>query len=219
MNDVVRISPSVLDGFRYYINYGNSVDEYIESLKNSSEFSLKARVGTCLHSVLEHSVLVGDELSLFFDGYRTNIYIDASCVLENPTITELKAVKSIEVDGYQIDLVGKADAIYGNMGKDYKFTFSSSPTDRFIESVQWKIYMMLFDLELFRYIIFRCKGDEKKVSVYEVEHYDIYRNQYIESDVYSLSSQFVDFIIKNDIYNYFVYGTEEYMSKYKKTLD
>jgi len=216
VNDVIRISPSVLDGFRYYINHGNSLVEYVESLKNHGQSPFKTNVGTCLHSVLEHSSTVGDEFSLFFDGYRTNVSIDVSCVMERPSITELKAVKRIEVDGHKVDLVGKADVIYGNTGKDYKITFSSLPTDRFLDSIQWQVYMMLFNLELFRYIIFRCKGDEKKISVYEVEHFDIYRNQYVENNVHDIVSQFIYFIIKNDIYPYFVCGTKEYMSKYEE---
>lgn len=216
MNDVVRVSPSVLDGFKYYINHEESLDEYIESLKKTGSFPFKTKVGTALHSVLEHSTIVGDELSLLLDGYETNISIDVSCVVEKPTATEIKAVKRIEVDGHKVDLVGKADAVYGNTGKDYKFTFSSLPTDRFLDSIQWQVYMILFNLELFRYIVFKCKGDEKKISVYEVEHFDIYRNKYIENNVRDTVSQFIDFIINNDIYPYFVCGTKEYMSKYKK---
>lgn len=219
MNDVARISPSVLDEFKYYINHEESLDEYIESLKKPGIFPFKTKVGTALHLVLERSTIVGNELSLLLDGYETNVSIDVSCVMEKPTATEIKAVKRIEVDGHKVDLVGKADVIYGNMGKDYKFTFSSLPTDRFLESIQWQVYMMLFNLELFRYVVFRCKGDEKNISVCEVEHFDIYRNQYIEGNVYDIIHQFIDFIIKNDIYPYFVYGTKEYISKYKKTLD
>jgi hypothetical protein len=154
--DAIRVSASDIDAFRYYLaNDDAELADLLAQLRHETPPTEAMRVGTALHTALE-MVRDGDYSELASGGYTFAFAIDGE--IDLPEIREIKAIKDYIVDDCIVTLVGKVDAIHGKRVDDHKFT-SRYDAERFMGSMQWRIYLDVFDADEFRWNVFEGRED------------------------------------------------------------
>lgn len=161
----MRVSASDLDAYRYWRDKPEPEDAdaadpaadlaaLIAQLRKESGQTEAMRVGTALHTALEHAP-PGDFDYLEADGYRFEFPEDVT--VELTPIRELKAEKVFEIDGVRVTVVGKVDGLFGNRVDDHKFTGRFDP-ERFHDSYQWRVYLVVFGATRFRWNVFEGRA-------------------------------------------------------------
>ena len=154
----MRVSATDIDALRYFKTAEHedadaeaaALVALIAQLRREGGETPAMAMGKALHKALELAT-AGEFAELEADGYRfqfpTNVEIDL------PDIREIKATKEIVVDGVHVTLVGKVDAIDGLRVDDHKATLRFDP-ERFLSSMQWRIYLWIFEATHFRWNVF-----------------------------------------------------------------
>lgn len=156
----LRCSATDIDAFRYWRDNDPREDQTPEEalagllaqLRREAPPSEPMLAGKALHKALEHSG-PGEVSTLEADGYL--FHIAAEVELELTPIRELKAELGLVVDGVLVTLVGVVDGIDGHRVDDHKFTGRFEP-ERFLDSYQWRIYLLIFNAHRFRWNVFEC---------------------------------------------------------------
>lgn len=161
--DALRVSASDLDALRYYLadDEANLAD-LLSQLRRESEPTESMKAGTALHAALETSE-PGEHGELTADGYT--FVFEADGEIDLPAIREVKTARDYVVGGCVVTLVGKVDAVEGRRVDDHKFT-ARYDAERFMSSMQWRVYLDLFDANEFRWNVFEGRQDRNAPSRY-----------------------------------------------------
>lgn len=113
------------------------------------------QAGTAFHKALE---LASDGITdtLEADGYQ--FFVDCDVTLEIAAIREIRASKTYMVDGLPFTVSGQLDAIDGKRIDDHKTTGRFDP-ERYLDGYQWRLYLDIFDADVFRWNVFEIKND------------------------------------------------------------
>ena len=157
----MRISVTELDQWRLYCQYEHGWVDYAELRKRLSpdqkqEESEAMRYGTAFHAYLEDAV-AGREVKEFNrDGIDFKLDFDRQLYL--PEVREVKTELDLSVDGMPVTLVGKADAYDGWSVFDHKLV-EQFDAEKYLDSLQWRAYLIMFDARRFTYNVFECDRD------------------------------------------------------------
>lgn len=202
-----RISPSMLDGISFYRqNDFISFPDFLARVRGDSDAASFAAAGTgkTLHRMLENAS-VGD----CFESVGGTVAVMADTEIEAFPLRELKAVKVLQTRFGRVAISGIADAVNGNEVIDYKVTFSSFPAEKYFDSLQWRIYLWMFECTNFRYIIFQGRESKKNgMSIDSVSEIFLFRYPNLESDVTRSVEDYISFLIANDL-EYLVDRTDD----------
>jgi len=163
----LRVSASDIDALRRYLkppipDMEIDLADLLAQLRKQEPPTEAMLAGTALHTALENAQ-DGDHARLEADGYTFDLDIDGE--LDLPAIREIKGTRDYEIDGCRVTLVGKVDAIHGRRVDDHKFT-SRYDAERFMGSMQWRVYLEVFDADEFRWNVF--EGSETEPKAYRV---------------------------------------------------
>jgi hypothetical protein len=191
----LRTSASDLDALRYYLsNEDADLGDLISQLRRESAPSDAMLAGTALHQALE-TATVGEFETLEANGYRFNMALTGE--IDLPEIREMKETKDYLIDGVRITLVGKVDAVHGKRVDDHKFT-ARYDAERFMASLQWRVYLEVFGADEFRWNIFegRRLNDHPECRDYVIHtlhQLRMHRYPGIDKDVTAALSGFLAF--------------------------
>ena len=192
----MRVSATNIDAYRFYREDENeytSLEKLIAQLRREEPPSEKMLVGSAFHKALE----IADEGNLKFlsqDGYSFEFLKDVT--IDLPEIRELKATAEWMVDGTPITLVGVADCVSGQRIEDHKTTYSTFDAEKYLNTFQWRIYLELFEADVFRWNVFEMKQDTKNFKHYlirDVHQLMAYCYPGMRQDVERELKLFVDF--------------------------
>lgn len=143
------------------------------------------KAGTAFHKAME-LVQDGEHEEFEANGYR---FILPNAEISLPPLRELR--------GYgrygDLTVTGQVDGIGGGMVIDHKTT-SRFDAERYLNGCQWKFYLDLFEMDIFRWYVFEIKEIEPLVyRVSEPHILTAYRYPELHEDCAALASDYFDF--------------------------
>ena len=191
----MRISVTQLDGFQYFLNSDLSEADYIQRL-STFEDNRPMKIGRGFESIITSEPNQYDKFGHYeIDGIK---YSNQLIQKGFDRLKDLNAVKQVKIvsEVAGVNLVGVADLLYGNIIADIKTTANYSFA-KYYDSWQWKAYLTLFELDIFKYFVFEI-NDSDIVELKEFHLVNCFRYALMESELNVLVSEFKDFIqIKN----------------------
>lgn len=151
----MRLSVTMLDSYRYYRdNEDASLDDLLATLRRETVPTLAMKAGSALHKALE--TCNADTETLAADGFTFRFAED--CPLPLPAIRELKGEMEMQTKAGPVTLVGVVDTI-GVETTDHKLT-ARWDAEKYIDSYQWRCYLLMFGGARFTYNVFVGKEVE-----------------------------------------------------------
>ena len=153
----MRVSATDLDAFRYWRDSEDaSLEALVAQLRRELAPTEPMLAGTAFHKALELAPY--EELAtLQADGYTFDLELDAE--IDLPVIRELKATRELVIDGEPVTLVCVADTVDGRKISDHKLT-SRFDADRYLAGYQWRVNLLVFDAQEFRWNAFEARSDK-----------------------------------------------------------
>jgi hypothetical protein len=155
---VIRISVSDLETWRYWkASEHSTLAELIARLTKQEPTTPQMEAGAAFAKLMEHA----SERSMHMeevDGWEFFFDLDGEIAL--PPVRELKAEIIFETPSGPVMLVGKVDGIDGKI-HDQKLTEDFDP-ERYLDSLQWRSYLLMFGAREFVYDVFRAKYERAK---------------------------------------------------------
>ena len=149
---------SHLEAFRYWREAEDqSVDDLIERL-TTFQPTEPMLAGTAFHKALELST-PGEYDTLYANGYTFHM---PEAEFGLPQIRELRTFSRYG----DLTVTGQVDSLDGRVIHDHKTTGRFDP-ERYLAGYPWRLYLDLFDAEIFRWNVFEIR--ELKPKVYEVD--------------------------------------------------
>lgn len=167
---------------------------FLKFLRGEKEPTEEMKAGTAFHSALEHIQYTNEEHhAIIQDGY----YFAFPELLEVhlPVLREQKGILTIG----EHKITGTADAIDACAIYDHKLTENPMP-DRYFDSLQWRLYLMMFKANKFVYNLFkRSPVLNKKCKVYGCLPVQFYRYKGMEEDIKYWVDRFAEFVKERDL--------------------
>ena len=190
----MRLSVTDLDQYLYWLDMDDAGPEWLIDRLTVFESSPAMAAGSAFHAALER--LPNSASLLVHREYKFDIQCDAEISL--PSQRELKIEREI-IPG--VMLVGKVDAIDGNRIIDYKLT-ERLDAERYVDSMQWRAYLMLFETNEFEYSIFEGSPDRGRDFDYTIRaHHSLKFYSYpgMSSDVKKCATDLAAFVRNHNI--------------------
>ena len=186
------ISVTDLDQLRYYrMNETMELDEVISRLSKKSEPTPAMLAGTAFHEILEN-LKEGDDLLLTTQNGLT-FRFEGDMELSLPKIRELKGEKQYLVNGVEVTLVGKVDAIDGAV-YDHKLS-KTIDAEKYTDALQWRCYLDIFNAKKFVYNVFQGYPEAKTgdIVVRDFMPFTFYAYPEMRKDIEIAIADFIDF--------------------------
>lgn len=181
----MRISATLLDSFRMYRDEDwMTLERIVADIKGEGEVTEPMLRGRAFHTVLENNDATGQA-----DGYTfENIGLALAVVPQNG-IDELKITAPFL--GHTV--VGKVDSIEGLEVHEYKTTERFS-VEKYMDAIQWRIYLDLFGAKRCTYHVFPIKADGPKVRILDHHPIPVYAYPTMHRDIEQLVADFAAFV-------------------------
>jgi hypothetical protein len=195
---MIRISAKGdLEAIRYWReNEDKTMADLLVDLRHEAPANKYMLAGGAFAEAMEH-IGYGDFESIEAKGWKFNFKLDKSMVV--PVVRELKAEMPYSTPSGDVTLVGVCDGLNGTELRDAKLTENPSP-EKYLESWQWKAYLVLFGAQSFTYDLFKCRPyDEvdKEVTIIDYIPLTMYRYPGIEQDVQNAVNEAAEIISKH----------------------
>jgi hypothetical protein len=205
----LRVSVTTLEQFRLYLSDVPYVTEsdLQASIKGTTVWTPKMRLGGSGHCALENRepshVLNGWHVC---DDFRWSPLTMERIRPNYPTggVSEIKGTREYKIGGDVVTLVGKGDHFIGTEQLEAKFTLSAFDPDRYIKSVQWKCYSLIFGPSAVTFVVFCCglNDETNEVTVNETHNLTLYPYSGCEPEVVELLSRFVEYVRLRNLGSY-----------------
>ena len=188
----MRVSVTTLDTFKKYLTTDYvSFDDLIASILGTLQENRAMQIGSAFHSALEHARYM-ESYCLINKGI-TFLCGDVDEYVIQSTAREIKTTCDIE----GVTVVGKADTIHGTTVIDHKTT-SRLDIERYFDSVQWRLYLQLFNCNKFIYQVFEIEtsDDAEKydvIRIKDIHHFSFFRYPGMEEENRKLIQDFKAF--------------------------
>lgn len=174
---------------RWLLDESASVDDLVKQI-TTDDPTPEMRVGTALHKALE---LAGDgeHETLTANGYTFHL---PDAELDIPEIRELRGYKQYG----DLTITGRVDAIHGKRIDDHKTT-ARFDAERYLSGIQWRLYLEIFDCDVFRWNVFEIREAGPLPLVYRVSPPQLlveYRYPGMADDIERVVSGFAEFAAK-----------------------
>ena len=195
---MLRISPSVLDSFKYHQRrVEDGIEEwgvFIEELRTPYRDSLAMRVGRDFHQLLAFYANVSDDEGMTTEWERLPDDMD----IIQPDKWEIPYTKIIQTDTESVTLSGRLDGIADTTrGIEFKTTMKSIRLEKYLDSMQWRCYLVLVPLlESIRYEVVQVKQNKRTNVWGVVDHKSFECDRYpnVEARVRSEVGTFVSYL-------------------------
>lgn len=153
----LRLSVTDLDAYRYFREHEDAdLAAFLAQMRRKGEQTEAMKAGSAFHLALEHAK-DGTHATLEAEGYTFELAPEVELAI--PAIREIKATKLYRIDGADVTLVGKVDAISGRVIYDHKLTGRFDP-ERFLGGYQWRAYLDIFGADAFVWNVFEGRAVE-----------------------------------------------------------
>jgi len=144
---MIKVSTTQIDSYWKYVNGYLTEDQIMDTLLRRGTSNLKMELGSLFHSLIE---LQDAECPAIFNQEQINharsIFTDG--------MHEVKTRQVFASCIGNIAITGVADYLVGRKVMEAKTTWGSFSIDKYIDSLQWRIYCRLFDASETEYVIF-----------------------------------------------------------------
>lgn len=185
----MNITPSMLESYRLYeAEEWMTADKLRQSLFGRVSATKEMETGTLIHSYLE-----GEKTDKLTDHAREVIRNDIGLYKGVPEVGGSFAFSN------GIVVSGRADRLYGNEVHEFKTTARPINIDRYMESYQWRAYLLMFKgFKRVRYFIMKWKEEKgtSLIDIVETLSFALYPYHGMEKDVLSLTNRLISFINK-----------------------
>jgi hypothetical protein len=181
----IRISVSDLEAIRYWENSEDAdLDKLLTDLRHEGAPNKFMLAGRAWAECMEHST-DGGHATLERLGYT--FHFDVDCALTLPPVREAKLTAVIETPSGTVTLVGKCDGYDGTTVYDQKLTEKPDP-EKYTDSLQWRVYLMMFKARRFQYDVFECKrysDEDRDITIVGYHPFTCYAYEGMERDVHN----------------------------------
>lgn len=165
---MIRISASDLESYRYWRDSESAeLPDLVSRLTHTAPATREMEAGRALARFFEHAC-PGEQDAARVDGWEFVFDLDEAIVL--PPMRELKAEIVLQTPSGPVTLVCKADGIDGTTVHDQKLS-SNLDAERYMDSLQWRAYLVAFGANRFVYDIFVGKYDQDGDPVVTITEY------------------------------------------------
>lgn len=144
---MIKISTTQIDSYWKYMNGYLTDEQIMDTLLRRGKSNLKMELGSMFHSLIE---LQGAECPAIFNQDQ----IQYARSLFNDGMHEVKTRQVFASCIGNVAITGVADYLVGRKVMEAKTTWGSFSIDKYIDSLQWRIYCRLFDASVTEYVIF-----------------------------------------------------------------
>lgn len=192
---MIEFRASHIESFRKYLNDDISKQMMLDSLQGKTTASVKMQIGTMYHELIQSKGKTSDLFNMNQVQEAQNKFARG--------VYEIKAKKDIITEHGVVSISGIADNIVGNVVNEFKTCYGTFSIDRYLESMQWKIYTWLFDVPVVKYTVYEFPAistsitsidDVKKPLEYRHEHtFSCYANEFDIREIYTMASALSNF--------------------------
>jgi hypothetical protein len=191
---VIRLSVTDLDGYLYWKDSDMEFEQLLMRLRGEEPPGPNMLAGRAFHKLLENADEGGEYFAAEVDGIRFDFAIEQEIAL--PVIRELKGERLFDTPSGPVTLVGKVDALTAGTVTDYKLT-ERFDAERYMDSVQWRAYLLMFGATRFIYDVFQCRYDPDRVYVYEYHRLPFYAYAAMADDVHRVVCEVAEIVAKH----------------------
>ncbi len=196
----LRLTPSLLESFRYYCNFEfKALSELEAQIKGEPVTVTPAMaLGSAFHKVAEGELDWGagehDGFyladGLLFDAETT----DEALALRGPGVAEVWCSKPLLTVPHQPLLRGRADWLSGTIPYEIKTKEKDFEPSDYAASLQWQCYLHMLDAEECRYLLVRL--EERVEGAWWVKNADVlplFRYVNMEEHITGWATRFIHF--------------------------
>jgi len=215
---MIRISASLLGNYIAMLEDRISFETFARNIKDHDLPSIKMRAGTLFH----HLIQIGegeDPLKICVDSrsaeqiendlqilkFNEEDLQDARRKIDRRCeIFEYKIRCRYDYKGRAIYLTGVADQIVGNRVHEFKTTYSAFSYDNYADSIQWKLYCELFQVEEVRYQVWQISepSEDKEMKVKAYHEFSMFGTDCSRKMLYETIHGACDLIYASDLGQY-----------------
>ena len=169
------MTPSRIDGYLYHRSSEQSVDEYIRQLLRLDPIGAKADAGTALHKYVEtfrYGIALPEQFES--DDWKFTNTIKNDLIIDYPILREISHARKFNDD---VTIYGKIDAVGAYKIHDLKTT-SRMDMEKYMTSMQWKLYLWMTSYHIFTYNIFLVDVIENTKEVFLLNYEEITLTKY-----------------------------------------
>jgi len=144
---MIKVSTTQIDSYWKYVNGILTEEQIMDTLLRRGKPNLKMELGSMFHKLIE---LQDAECPAIFNQEQINHAREKF----TDGIHEVKTRQVYASCIGNIAITGVADYLVGRKVMEAKTTWGSFSIDKYLDSLQWRIYCRLFDANEFEYVIF-----------------------------------------------------------------
>lgn len=208
----VIISPSKLEEFRLHLTDGFNgtitVDKVIDKIKGVSKWAPRMVLGTAVHAILEYGpgrYRKEGKIIVQEDGMPESVtFTDAEIqpLIKHRSkhpymVHEIKAKHTLSItteqDSYEVILNMRIDGMEGIAVHEHKTSDKPAEIENYIDSCQWKIYLLTAGVPIAIYNTFQIKQPKGKPIEIIPFTFDFHAYRDMPNEITTLLRQFIEF--------------------------
>lgn len=215
----------MLEKFRRYLQEVSAFDSeqsLLETIRGEFVGNDKTRFGTAYHDLIEGNFTIQNGLyksgDFLLNEKQARPGIDYK--QQHPLmIHESTHTKVYQTKFFPIQVIGHTDGIEGAQIRDIKMKFREHKVTEYMDSLQWRFYLDMVDLNEFFYDIFEVKGFEElphnapfqntNWEVIPQEPIHCLRYEHMQDDLTSHLNLFLDYLYTNNLFKHLKPAIEE----------
>lgn len=217
-----RISTTTLEAFRRYSADLMDEAELVKQIKGEFIPSQKMKYGVAFHDIIEniHDRFDGNKFIAknkveFSYELITECYSFLKQQLDFDVASkEIKTTRIISIGNNDVEIVAKADLMYGDIVFENKTRWEQLPDYyEYYDSYQWRFYLYVFKSEKAVYNIFTMSEKQKEFELLSKDTYTFEYYPSLNYDCTSLVSNFLEYIKLRNLEDYFLTTQPELFNK------
>ena len=201
MNSIITYRVSHIDLYRQYLDNEIDTDILKNRLQYNSQPSLKMKLGTLFHSLIENK---NKEIEYFNHesiNYARQLFYEG--------IFEIKNSKIFQSKFGPVLICGTVDNLLGNQINEFKTTWGQFNVEKYLNSLQWQFYLQIFSVPVMAYHVFEfshvksgwsCLEEiDTELTYNELHQFKVYESMINHNLIRECINGLTEFCIKNEI--------------------
>lgn len=197
---MIRLSVTDLTSYQWWESDEEApLAKLIADLTGEGEETHPMLAGGAFAKVMENA-RAGTELTVVEQDGFTFDFTQLDATLEMPAVRELRGELVVTTRYGEVLLVGKCDSL-GAALHDQKLS-AKWDAEKYIDSLQWRAYCMMFGVPKFVYDVFQCSWDRKdpnKAIIREYHPLPFYAYAGMDRDVRRAVTDLAGIVVQHDL--------------------
>lgn len=176
MKPVLTFRAGHIDLYRRYLNDEISTDNLLHSLQYNTEATLKMKLGTLFHSLLENKNKEIEYFNTECINYARQMFYEG--------IFEIKNTKVFNTKFGDVLISGTVDNLLGNQINEFKTTWGQFNVEKYLDSLQWQLYLQIFCVPVMAYHVFEFPYIKSSWNALTDVDTELYYNELHQFKVY-----------------------------------